>query len=135
MKLQYWNHYTEDCDRLTLTWDVLKCLSAAKMMKLLMININMRCIEMQKKAKSNLMWLRLTLTWDVLKSCRLPKGTKERIRLTLTWDVLKFHAIVKAVHIYMININMRCIEIFLHLFPFPLNLLININMRCIEICL
>ena len=46
----YWNpieNYDryEDISRLTLTWDVLKCDNRIKKDILIMININMRCIE------------------------------------------------------------------------------------------
>ena len=58
--------------RLTLTWDVLKCVIETLLSILLMININMRCIEMLYDwvQDEQMMWL--TLTWDVLKFCNQP---------------------------------------------------------------
>ena len=54
--------------RLTLTWDVLKCkTSTVKGVAENMININMRCIEMYPKLLGDAVTARLTLTWDVLK--------------------------------------------------------------------
>ena len=132
----YWNKsilkYSSIGLRLTLTWDVLKCIFST-------VSV------LSKK------WL--TLTWDVLK---LPSKMDVQMtdrRLTLTWDVLKFLYISMKSNLDMININMRCIEI--HRWDFlrsRLNWLtltwdvlklskarliiyavqININMRCIE---
>ena len=133
----YWNFFptivTLMSPWLTLTWDVLKLV-----FKFLVYPF----LE------------RLTLTWDVLKWRwkRLQRYT--RARLTLTWDVLKYTCRISTERCYMININMRCIEILfdIRLATLMLRLtltwdvlkflyriinisfyLININMRCIEI--
>ena len=75
----------------------------------------------------------LTLTWDVLKSYWELWPIWGYYWLTLTWDVLKLELINDERYDFMININMRCIEIqflvILQLYQFR----ININMRCIEI--
>ena len=119
-----------------------------------LININMRCIEI-KITNQELFWfLRLTLTWDVLKcynrDCKLRsnrrltltwdvlKYSKNKIyiwtycRLTLTWDVLKYFYSVIIWRIKQININMRCIEMNEVLHYTTDSDRININMRCIE---
>ena len=75
---------------LTLTWDVLKSLprhSGGQCYAL--ININMRCIEMNTVNVMLEAVSRLTLTWDVLKSVYVIRMLNIVIRLTLTWDVLK----------------------------------------------
>ena len=68
----YWNSIAiTDIDftiRLTLTWDVLKFgTSQTPLPIFLMININMRCIEIILLAFCAIISTRLTLTWDVLK--------------------------------------------------------------------
>ena len=46
------------------------------------------------------------MKWDLLNCSRSALA-----RLTLTWDVLKWQNITISGQCYMININMRCIEI------------------------
>ena len=55
-----------------------------------MININMRCIEINMNENQNCQWYWLTLTWDVLKFKKGLFTGFVPIRLTLTWDVLKY---------------------------------------------
>ena len=75
--------------RLTLTWDVLKCRALHSQRVKILININMRCIEIEKIFELCSHSFGLTLTWDVLKwHCFLPYYVAA-IGLTLTWDVLK----------------------------------------------
>ena len=78
----------------------------------LLININMRCIEIEQWCRRIRQRWRLTLTWDVLKYVR---------RLSIRFLLLQ------------ININMRCIEMWLCWSITELWRQININMRCIEI--
>ena len=60
----------------------------------------------------------LTLTWDVLKLPGYHVIKQPDIRLTLTWDVLKWYKVADLVWRWLsININMRCIEIFLLQLP------------------
>ena len=61
---------------LTLTWDVLKCISWI-------------CVSVHS--------LGLTLTWDVLKCGGEAQSKEYGFGLTLTWDVLKFN---KTCHPY-----------------------------------
>ena len=78
---------------------------------------------------------RLTLTWDVLKSkysqffwnCSMININMRCIEIFLERNIMY--------NFYKININMRCIEILLRIMTDMRILLININMRCIEICL
>ena len=111
----YWNTYKKKIDlyikRLTLTWDVLKCVCADMCRGWHKININMRCIEILVTTpficfhfaiNINMRCIeiaiypefraypRLTLTWDVLKCKKRTEWNVRSNRLTLTWDVLKF---------------------------------------------
>ena len=119
---------------LTLTWDVLKYQVLCHLAWLILININMRCIEMtiydpydlecsliniNMRCIEMTMWtvvrivyLRLTLTWDVLKYIFFCWWCKTFTWLTLTWDVLKCLLDMLVTSSWLaININMRCIEI------------------------
>ena len=76
--------------RLIETWDVLKCHIGIIFRHYLMINRNMRCIEMVKPVR---------------------KATKAT-GLIETWDVLKFRYQTRVYYLNpKINRNMRCIEI------------------------
>ena len=118
------------------------------------ININMRCIEIGDIYYSKICLCRLTLTWDVLKYCEAIWFHIECRRLTLTWDVLKSFSCLLCMLVNLININMRCIEILTTLIysirllwltltwdvlklttprSLSVSVSININMRCIEI--
>ena len=121
---------------------------------LVMININMRCIEIMLQGTVNIQQTRLTLTWDVLKFLVVCHMTSMKSRLTLTWDVLKWHNVIMTMRIsswltltwdvlkffkkllafwcFLININMRCIEM-TNYRDLCYAKWININMRCIEI--
>ena len=57
---------------------------------MLLININMRCIEIYWCTLEQILTSRLTLTWDVLKLLKLSYPCSSSIGLTLTWDVLKW---------------------------------------------
>ena len=51
IEMGYDDNYQTQEDRLTLTWDVLKCNMADKLEKSERININMRCIEIEQCQK------------------------------------------------------------------------------------
>ena len=113
----YWNLPTSTSFHvstgLTLTWDVLKLASISVSLYIVyLININMRCIEINIQMFLKWSWQGLTLTWDVLKL----QGRQPCI-----WWVAR------------ININMRCIEMLDSLAIMNVAIRININMRCIEI--
>ena len=82
----YWNEVKEitiydNKLRLTLTWDVLKFEPYDKNgAYFTLININMRCIEIQFLAMLFPSHQWLTLTWDVL------KYSKNRLWLFFSWD-------------------------------------------------
>ena len=57
----------------------------------ILININMRCIEMSFMFLGTLYNKRLTLTWDVLKFVWWICKNANKVWLTLTWDVLKWY--------------------------------------------
>ena len=105
-------------NRLTLTWDVLKSNPAATRIKdffwltLTWDVLKWRGIHLLLAKEKG-----LTLTWDVLKSWQIRKSSTLQKRLTLTWDVLKFLKYFWRVWCFLININMRCIEMFLELAP------------------
>ena len=68
----YWNIQLDNvlatALRLTLTWDVLKCaIEMLLSILLILININMRCIEITSSTVFEDGFAGLTLTWDVLK--------------------------------------------------------------------
>ena len=140
---------------LTLTWDVLKYQVLCHLAWLILININMRCIEMTiydpydlecSLININMRCIEMTM-WTVVRIVYL--------RLTLTWDVLKCLLDMLVTSSWLaININMRCIEIWKqkrrysnhHRLTLTWDVLkfrwshrqstwneININMRCIEI--
>ena len=97
------------------------------------INFNMRCIEIidclrqwQSHFRLTLTWdvlkyaicllflypcYRLTLTWDVLKYAVPASAPLIPLWLTLTWDVLKWKKVAEKAASFVINFNMRCIEI------------------------
>ena len=80
------------CQRLTLTWDVLKYERLGNDVKVhYTININMRCIEIRSYGKKKVQSYGLTLTWDVLKYAIETLLSTLLIWLTLTWDVLKWN--------------------------------------------
>ena len=76
----------------------------------LKININMRCIEIAAFFIVYSIDKGLTLTWDVLKFIHCACLTIFKNRLTLTWDVLKYFLDNSLFFDFVININMRCIE-------------------------
>ena len=69
IEMRYRNAFINTVNRLTLTWDVLKC--------------------SQFWTDFNF-YKGLTLTWDVLKLLKLSYPCSSSIGLTLTWDVLKW---------------------------------------------
>ena len=97
---------------LTLTWDVLKCYTEDLKKNLILININMRCIEMTNDSGKWQINVTININMRCIEMCN--HGGDRRPLDT-------------------ININMRCIEI---VPPYPTFWTvgrININMRCIEI--
>ena len=79
--------------------------------------------------------LGLIETWDVLKSVMSCDGSFSEIGLIETWDVLKSLTQSVPYNFVMINRNMRCIEMWIHIFQHFSWFRINRNMRCIEILL
>ena len=100
-----------------------------------MININMRCIEIviMDGLLDRDVWL--TLTWDVLKWGRSGRITCRKHGLTLTWDVLKLvfdrwkiNAFQRLTLTWDV---LKSVWAIMKLWRF----VININVRCIEICI
>ena len=92
------------------SWDVLKYRFSGYPCAQIMINRNMRCIEMQNSGR----WFP-PLLW-----------------LIETWDVLKWKNTAINIQELRINRNMRCIEIINMRVDTQWRYLINRNMRCIE---
>ena len=97
---------------LTLTWDVLKFYIVPWCWICILININMRCIEMKASH------IRMKEEGQININMRCIE-----ILLVRHFDCIN----------RMININMRCIEIICIYGRLELIIKININMRCIEI--
>ena len=121
--------------RLIETWDVLKCFNPASLTSAIMINRNMRCIEirlcktpvwptmrinrnmrcieMEVEQRPYKPCVRLIETWDVLKWLDTTKVIARCSWLIETWDVLKWRLLFwRVVCWWGINRNMRCIEMF-----------------------
>ena len=56
-------------------------------------------------------YTRLIETWDVLKCMLIVRSLIRAVRLIETWDVLKWSLPALILAQFMINRNMRCIEI------------------------
>ena len=98
--------------RLTLTWDVLKCvlyiycpsvfwinfnmgcieifLVLSRIYTAVQINFNMGCIEISEVLHFPCFVLLINFNMGCIEIEQLFRQTYNRIRLTLTWDVLKF---------------------------------------------
>ena len=97
--------------RLIETWDVLKFGNRNHIQTSVLINRNMRCIEIRQTLDYIRILLWLIETWDVLK-CGFPCfPVQNNTWLIETWDVLKYRRSASSHSPDMINRNMRCIEI------------------------
>ena len=133
MNVQY--HYKLRWFWLTLTWDVLKFCACVSLYNWLPgLTLTWDVLKFRSLCAFFPCALRLTLTWDVLKLSQIEVAYQNTVRLTLTWDVLKWYCyknthirrywltltwdVLKLVDIcykgicYVININMRCIEMY-----------------------
>ena len=96
----YWNEIAialaiSCIERLTLTWDVLKSLVIVVIaFQLDKININMRCIEIEKVIKKvdKKGWININMR--CIEICEFNAPYNHRAGLTLTWDVLKLIFII-----------------------------------------
>ena len=132
----YWNEFKpcsiKSAERLTLTWDVLKCYINRFKRRMNKININMRCIEIAMNYKYKRSRQLININMRCIEINYLSNYRQMRVRLTLAWDVLKSFYRLKYIVYCWININMRCIEIWNSLVAGNSKGRININMRCIE---
>ena len=101
----------------------------------LKLNSNIRCIEINnifKRINDLQSWI---VTLDVLKF-RIYEQHPERLHSWIvTLDVLKFIYLLWIEVAVVLNSNIRCIEMALHMTQQLKQLLLNSNIRCIEISL